>query len=61
MYFDEILKWERNIMVVDKFLVEYSYILMFVCLVGDDNKIYFDEEYVKIMEFGLVIVLLIFV
>ncbi len=42
-------------MAVDKFPVEYSHILMFARSVGDDNKIYSDEEYAKTTEPGSVI------
>ncbi len=42
-------------MAVDKFPVEYSHILMFARSVGDDNKIYSDEEYAKTTEPGSII------
>jgi acyl dehydratase len=42
-------------MAADKFPVEASHIMMFARSVGDDNKIYYDEEYAKGMEPGTII------
>lgn len=42
-------------MAVDKFPVEASHIMMFARSVGDDNKIYYDEEYAKGTEPGSII------
>lgn len=42
-------------MAVDKFPIEFGHILMFARSVGDDNKIYSDEEYAKGTEPGSVI------
>ena len=42
-------------MAVDKFPVEGSHIMMFARSVGDDNQIYYDEEYAKGTEPGSVI------
>ena len=32
-------------MAIDKFLIEASHIMMFARSIGDDNPIYYDEEY----------------
>jgi len=42
-------------MAVDKFPVEASHIMMFARSVGDDNPIYYDEEYAKTTEPGSII------
>ena len=42
-------------MAVDKFPVEASHIMMFARSVGDDNQIYYDEEYAQSTEPGAVI------
>jgi hypothetical protein len=42
-------------MAVDKFPVEASHIMMFARSVGDDNQIYFDEDYAKSTEPGRII------
>lgn len=42
-------------MAIDKFPVEGSHIMMFARSVGDDNQIYYDEEYAKGTEPGRVI------
>ncbi len=42
-------------MAAEKFPVEASHILMFARSVGDDNKIYYDEEYAKGTEPGSII------
>ena len=42
-------------MAVDKFAVEASHIMMFARAVGDDNPIYYDEEYAKTTEPGSII------
>ena len=42
-------------MAADKFPVEASHIMMFARSVGDDNQIYYDEEYAKTTEPGTII------
>ena len=42
-------------MAVDKFPVEVSHIMMFARSVGDENKIYYDEEYARDTEPGTII------
>lgn len=42
-------------MAVDKFPVEASHIMMFARSVGDENKIYYDEEYAQDTEPGTII------
>lgn len=42
-------------MAADKFPVEASHIMMFARSVGDDNKIYYDEDYAKGTEPGSII------
>ena len=42
-------------MAVEKFPVEASHIMMFARSVGDDNQIYYDDEYAKTTEPGTVI------
>ena len=42
-------------MAVDKFPVEASHIMMFARSVGDENKIYYDEEYARDTEPGTII------
>ena len=42
-------------MAADKFPVEASHIMMFARSVGDDNQIYYDEEYAKGTEPGSII------
>jgi len=42
-------------MAVDKFPIEGSHIMMFARSVGDDNQIYYDDEYAKGTEPGKVI------
>ena len=42
-------------MAIDKFPVEGSHIMMFARSVGDDNQIYYDEDYAKGTEPGQVI------
>jgi len=42
-------------MAADKFAVEASHIMMFARAVGDDNPIYYDEEYAKATEPGSII------
>lgn len=39
-------------MAVDKFPVEASHVMMFARSIGDDNQIYFDEDYAKTTEPG---------
>ena len=42
-------------MAVEKFPIEFSHILMFARSIGDENKIYYDQEYAKGTEPGAVI------
>lgn len=42
-------------MAVDKFPVEASHIMMFARSIGDDNNIYYDEDYAKTTEPGTII------
>ena len=42
-------------MAADKFPVEASHIMMFARSVGDDNQIYYDEDYAKGTEPGSII------
>lgn len=42
-------------MASDKFPVEFSHIMMFARSVGDDNQIYYDEDYAKGTEPGEII------
>ena len=42
-------------MAVEKFTVEASHIMMFARSVGDDNKVYYDEDYAKGTEPGSII------
>ena len=42
-------------MAVDKFPIEGSHIMMFARSVGDDNQIYYDEDYAKGTEPGKII------
>ncbi len=42
-------------MAVDKFPVEAGHIMMFARSVGDDNQIYYDEDYAKSTECGSVV------
>ncbi len=42
-------------MAVEKFPVEASHIMMFARSIGDDNQIYFDEDYAKDTEPGSII------
>jgi acyl dehydratase len=42
-------------MAADKFPVEASHIMMFARSVGDDNQIYYDEDYAKTTEPGTII------
>ena len=42
-------------MAVDKFPVEASHIMMFARSVGDENKIYYDQEYARDTEPGTII------
>ena len=42
-------------MAVDKFPVEASHIMMFARSVGDDNQLYYDDDYAKTTEPGSVI------
>jgi len=42
-------------MVVDKFLVEASHIMMFARSVADSNRIYYDDDYAKTTESGSII------
>ncbi len=42
-------------MAVEKFPVEASHILMFARSIGDDNQIYYDEDYAKGTEPGSII------
>ena len=42
-------------MAVDKFPVEAGHIMMFARSVGDDNQIYFDEDYAKSTECGAMV------
>lgn len=42
-------------MAIDKFAIEASHIMMFARSVGDDNQIYYDEDYAKGTEPGSII------
>lgn len=42
-------------MAVEKFAVEASHIMMFARSVGDDNQVYYDEDYAKDTEPGSII------
>jgi acyl dehydratase len=42
-------------MVAEKFPIEASHIMMFARAIGDDNKIYYDDDYAKRTEPGSVI------
>jgi hypothetical protein len=39
-------------MAVEKFPIEPGHVMMFARAIGDDNQIYFDEEYAKTTEVG---------
>src|SRR5579864_3744453 len=39
-------------MAVEKFPIEPGHVMMFARAIGDDNQIYFDEEYARATEVG---------